>query len=207
MTTEYPYAPLNDPADFASRLTAAEDWTYAALDARQEGRWTPTETEGPILADVVAATNPLHGGHLPPHTGESVYVRLGRIRNWAGVLRLAARAGGWRLRPVVGTDPSSLTRPFEAADLLSGVYALAEQGEQWQRLMLAAAADLSAAARERPARRPRPLGEEIEERAPGFARELAAAEGFFTGPGTLDDLSSYLASTRTTPPPVDTLFA
>ncbi|MFI9122812.1 hypothetical protein ACIGW0_26055 [Streptomyces bikiniensis] len=200
MTAEYPYAPLNGPVDFASRLAAAEDWTYAALEARQEGPWAPTEAEGPILADLVAATNPLHGGRLPPHTGDAVYVRLGRIGNWAGALRLAARAGGWKLRPVVGTDPSSLVRPFDAADLLSGVYALAEQGEQWQRLMLATVDDLNAAARERPSRRPRPLEEAIEERAPGFAKELAAAEGFFTGPGTLDDLPSYLA--RTAPPPI-----
>ncbi|MFJ7129268.1 hypothetical protein [Streptomyces sp. NPDC098101] len=203
MITEYPYAPLNGPADFASRLAAAEDWTYTALEARQEGRWTPTETEGPVLADVVAATNPLHGGLLPPHTGASVHVRLGRIENWAGVLRLAARAGGWELRPVVGTDPSSLTRPFGAADLLSGIYALAEQGEQWQRLMLVTVTDLNASARDRPARRP--LEEVLEERAPGFARELAAAEAFFTGPGTLEDLPSYLGLTP--PPQVDTLTA
>ncbi|MGW9434848.1 hypothetical protein [Streptomyces sp. NPDC055607] len=190
MIPAYPYAPLNDPADFAFRLAAAEDWTDAALESRQEGRWTPTETEYLILADVVAATNPLHGGRLPPHTGASVYVRLGRIRNWAGVLRLAARAGGWELRPVVGTDPYALTRPLGAADLLSGVYALAEQGEQWQRLMLATVGDLNAAARERPSPRPRPqpLEEAIEERAPGFAKDLAAAERFFTGPGSLEDL-------------------
>ncbi|MGW4723460.1 hypothetical protein [Streptomyces sp. NPDC004291] len=203
MITEHPYAPLNGPADFASRLAAAEDWTYAALEARQEGRWTPTETEGPVLADMVAATNPLHGGRLPPYTGESVYVRLGRIGNWAGVLRLAARAGGWELRPVVGTDPSSLTRPFGAADLLSGIYVLAEQGEQWQRLMLATVTDLNASARDRPSRRP--LEEALEERAPGFARELAAAEAFFTGPGTLEDLPSYLGPVP--PSPVDNLSA
>ncbi|WP_411076542.1 hypothetical protein [Streptomyces sp. cmx-4-7] len=197
MIAEYPYAPLNDPADFASRLTAAEEWTHAVLESREEGRWTPTETECLILADAMAATNPLHHGRLPPHTGESVYVRLGRIRNWAGVLRLAARAGGWELHPVAGTDPYVLTRPLGMADLLSGVYALAEQGEQWQRLMPAAVDDLNAAARERPSPRPRrlprPLEEVIEERAPGFAKDLAAAEGFFTGPGSLEDLLLYFS--------------
>ncbi|WP_435186799.1 hypothetical protein [Streptomyces sp. bgisy126] len=192
MITAYPHTPLNGPVDFASRLTAAEDWTHAALEARQEGLWTPTETECPVLSDMVAATNPLHGGRLPPHTGDSVYVRLGRIRNWAGVLRLAARAGGWELRPVVGTTPSDLTRPLGAADLLSGVYVLAEQGEEWQRLLMATAADLDAAARERPSRRAQPLEQALAERAPGFAKDLAATEAFFTGPGSLEDLSAYL---------------
>lgn len=156
------------------------------------GLWVLTGTERQILADVTAATNPLHGGDLPPHDDESVYVRLGRISNWAGVLRLAARAGGWELHPVVGMNPSSLTRPIGMADLLSGIYALAEQGERWQQLMLATIAGRNAAAREQSPQQRQDLGQALAERVPRFAKDLATAEGFFTGPGSLDDLSHFV---------------
>ncbi|MFG3049413.1 hypothetical protein ACGFZP_00480 [Kitasatospora sp. NPDC048239] len=192
MITEPSPSPVSDPADFASRLAAAEDWTGAALEAQQEGRWVLTGTERRILADIVAATNPLHGGRLPPHDDESLYVRLGRIGNWAGVLRLAARAGSFELRPVAGTDPSSQTRPVGMADLLSGIYALAEQGERWQRLMLATVAELNAAARSRPPQERQDLDQALAEREPRFAKDLAAAERFFTGPGSLEDLPLFL---------------
>ncbi|MER5866645.1 hypothetical protein [Kitasatospora sp. NPDC002040] len=188
MITESSHSPVNDPADFASLLAAAEEWTSAALGAQQEGLWALTETERRVLADVVVATNPLHGGRLPPHDGESVHVRLGRIRNWAGVLRLAARAGGWDLHPVVGSDPSFLTRPIGMPDLLSGIYALAEQGERWQQLMLTTIDDLNAKTRRQPQQRPGDLDQALAEREPRFARDLAAAERFFTGPGSLEDL-------------------
>ncbi|MFD0345025.1 hypothetical protein ACFQ0M_00920 [Kitasatospora aburaviensis] len=92
-------SPVNDPADFASLLAAAEDWTSAALEAQQEGSWVLTSVERRILDDLVAATNPLHGGSLPPHDDESLYVRLGRIRNWAGAVRLAAQAGAGNSGP------------------------------------------------------------------------------------------------------------
>ncbi|MEU8697595.1 hypothetical protein AB0C61_07865 [Streptomyces sp. NPDC048680] len=32
-------------------------------------------------------------------------MRIGRIANWAGVSRLAARSGGWVLEPVTGRNP------------------------------------------------------------------------------------------------------
>ncbi|MET9933823.1 MULTISPECIES: hypothetical protein [unclassified Streptomyces] len=48
--------------------------------------------------------------------------------------------------------------------------------------------DLNAAARERTSPRPRPLEEATEERAPGFAKDLAASERLFTGPGSCEDL-------------------
>ncbi|MFJ3791382.1 hypothetical protein [Kitasatospora sp. NPDC090091] len=187
-----PLTPVNDPVGFASLLAAAEDWTSAALEAQQEGSWVLTTVERRTLDDLVAATNPLHGGRLPPHDDESLHVRLGRIRNWAGVVRLAARAGGWELRPVVGTDPSSLTRPIGMADLLSGIYALAEQGERWQQQMLAAIADRNAAARSRPPGHRESLDQALARREPRFAKNLAAAEAFFTGPGSMEDLSLFL---------------
>ncbi|QLE73678.1 hypothetical protein FGW37_20700 [Streptomyces rectiverticillatus] len=168
--------------DFASRLAAAEDWLDFAIEAQQEGDWKPDDTERGILADLVAATNPLHGGALPPHTGDSLYVRIGRICNWAGAVRLAARAGGWELSPVTGQDPSALTRPAGMAALLSGIYALAEQGERWQELLLTTARTVS---------RGRTLEQEISARHPHLERELAAAESFFTGPGSLEDLSLF----------------
>ncbi|MCG6499819.1 hypothetical protein [Kitasatospora sp. A2-31] len=192
MINESPLSPAHDPADFASLLTAAEDWTSAALEAQQEGAWVLTSLERRILDDLVAATNPLHGGHLPPHDNESLYVRLGRIRNWAGVVRLAAQAGGWELRPLAGTDPSSLTRPLGMADLLSGIYALAEQGERWQQRMLATIADRNTAARSRPAGQQETLDQALARREPQFARNLAAAEAFFTGPGSMEDLSLFV---------------
>ncbi|MFJ7279051.1 hypothetical protein [Kitasatospora sp. NPDC098663] len=191
MTTEPAPLLVDDPADFASRLAAAEDWTSAALEAQQEGSWVLTATERQILADVMTATNPLHGGHLPPYDDESPYVRLGRIANWAGVLRLAARAGGWELRPVVDREPSSLTRPMGMADLLSGIYALAEQGERWQQLMLETIADRNAASRDQPSGQRQDLNQALAEREPRFANNLAAAECFFTGPGSLEDLSLF----------------
>lgn len=181
-------SPPDSPADFASRLTAAEAWTDAAVGAHQEGAWVLTAEERRILEDVAAATNPLHGGRLPPFNDESLYVRLGRIRNWAGALRLAARAGGWELRPVTGTDPSSSGPPMGMADLLSGIYALAEQGERWQRLMLEVVAERNAAARSGTSQERPDLGEALDRRRPGFAKDLAAAEAFFTGPGSLEDL-------------------
>ncbi|MFC5887397.1 hypothetical protein [Kitasatospora aburaviensis] len=192
MINEPPVSPVNDPADFASLLAAAEDWTSAALEAQQEGSWVLTSVERRILDDLVAATNPLHGGSLPPHDDESLYVRLGRIRNWAGAVRLAAQAGGWELRPVAGTAPSSLTRPIGMADLLSGIYALAEQGERWQRRMLATIADRNAAARNRPPGHRETLDRALARREPRFTENLAAAEAFFTGPGSLEDLSLFL---------------
>ncbi|WP_190022945.1 hypothetical protein [Streptomyces hiroshimensis] len=171
---------------FASRLAAAEDWLDFAIEAWQEGHWTPQDTERRVLADLVAATNPLHGGSLPPHTGDSLYVRIGRITNWAGALRLAARAGGWELFPVTGRDPAALTRPAGMADLLSAVYALAEQGEKWQKSLLAAAGTVDRD-------RGRSLTQAVEDRHPGLERELAAAECFFNGPGSLDDLPLFLS--------------
>ncbi|MFF7728260.1 hypothetical protein [Streptomyces sp. NPDC008001] len=170
------------PSGFAARLTAAHDWLDLAIEAQQEGDWKPDETERRVLVDLVAATNPLHGGSLPPHTGDSLYVRIGRISNWAGAVRLAARAGGWQLFPVAGEDPSVLDRPAGMADLLSGIYALAEQGEQWQAMLLQTARTV-------------PRGQTVEEAVrrqhPEFARELAAAEAFFTGPGSLEDLPQF----------------
>ncbi|WP_424889880.1 hypothetical protein [Streptomyces sp. XH2] len=169
-------------ADFAARLTAATDWLDAAIGAQQDGDWKMDDTERRVLADLIAATNALHGGSLPPHTGDSLYVRIGRITNWAGALRLAARAGGWELSPVTGRDPSALTRPAGMADLLSGIYALAEQGERWQELLLTTVRTLQ---------RGQPLMQEIRSRHPRLESELAAAEAFFTGPGSLEDLHLF----------------
>ncbi|RKN76104.1 hypothetical protein D7231_03520 [Streptomyces klenkii] len=170
-------------ADFSARLTAAADWLDAAIGARQKGDGEMNDTERRILADLVAATNPLHGGSLLPHTGDFLYVRIGRITNWAGALRLAARADGWELFPVAGRDPADLARPAGMADLLSGVYALAEQGEQWQELLLATA---------RTVRRGQSLAREIEARHPRLEEELAATGAFFTGPGSVEDLPLFL---------------
>jgi hypothetical protein len=90
------------------------------------------------------------------------HVRIGRIANWAGVLRLAARAGGWELQPVVGHSP---THPAGMAELLSGIYAVGEQGETWMKELLRG-------------------GLPPED-------EIAKAEDFLTGPGSIEDLELF----------------
>ena len=115
------------------------------------------------MADIRAATNPLHGGRTPPFTEDGWHVRIGRIAHWAGVLRLAARAGGWELRPVVGHGPP---RPAGMAELLSAIYAVGEQGELWMARLIREG-----------------------EVPPG--REVARAEGFLSGPGSVEDLELF----------------
>lgn len=147
---------------FTTRLEGARDWWSAAIDESQEGRWVRDAVERQVMADIKAATNPLHGGRMAPFTEDSWPVRLGRIANWAGVLRLAARAGGWELRPVSGFRP---TRPAGMAELLSGIYAVGEQGEIWL--------------------------ERLRESGPPPEDEIAKAEGFLSGPGSIEDLELF----------------
>ena len=143
-------------------LSSAWEWYTAAIEDAQEGDWVRDDMERQVIADIVAATNPLHGGRMAPFTGDSWHVRLGRIANWAGVLRLAARAGGWKLGPVLGRRPE---RPAGMAQLLSGIYAVGEQGEIWLKQFLA--------------------GEVPPERA------VVQAESFLTGPGSVEDLELF----------------
>ncbi|MFD0574403.1 hypothetical protein ACFQ0T_40705 [Kitasatospora gansuensis] len=110
---------------FADRIDGAWEWWSAAIEESQEGRWVRDAVERQVLADIVAATNALHGGRPAPFTEDPWQVRIGRIANWAGVLRLAARAGGWALQPVVGRSPAQRAG---MAELLSGIYAVGEQG-------------------------------------------------------------------------------
>ncbi|WP_129840853.1 hypothetical protein [Streptomyces sp. RFCAC02] len=147
---------------FGARLDGAWAWWTAAVDEAQDGRWVRDAVERRVIADITAATNALHGGRPAPFTGDSWHVRVGRIANWAGVLRLAARAGGWELRPVAGQTPP---RPAGMAVLLSGIYAIGEQGERW-------AAGLR------------------EGRTPP-ENEIARAERFLTGPGSVEDLELF----------------
>ena len=143
-------------------ISSAWEWYTAAIEDSQEGRWVRDAVERQVLADITAATNALHGGRMPPFTEDPWPVRLGRIANWAGVLRLAARAGGWELRPVAGRAPE---RPAGMPALLSGIYAIGELGELWMKQFLA--------------------GE-----APP-ARAVAQAESFLTGPGSVEDLELF----------------
>jgi hypothetical protein len=147
---------------FTARLDGAWDWWDAAIEEAQEGRWVRDTVERQVIRDITAATNALHGGRLAPFTDDTWHVRIGRIANWAGVLRLAARAGGWTLRPVAGVRPP---RPAGMAELLSGIYAVGEQGEIWMRQLL--------------------KGE------PPPQKEIAKAEGFLTGPGSIEDLALF----------------
>ncbi|MFE3071353.1 hypothetical protein [Streptomyces sp. NPDC059247] len=148
---------------FTDRMDDAWEWWAAAVEEAQEGRWVRDAVERQVMADVMAATNALHGGRTAPFTEDGWHVRIGRIANWAGVLRLAARAGGWELRPVVGHRPG---RPAGMAELLSAVYAIGEQGERWMTLLLR------------------------EGRVPP-EKEIARAEAFLTGPGSVEDLELF----------------
>ncbi|MFD9499277.1 hypothetical protein [Streptomyces sp. NPDC060035] len=147
---------------FTARLDSAWAWWSAAIEESQEGHWVRDGLERLVMADIEAATNALHGGRPAPFTEDSWHVRIGRIANWAGVLRLAARAGGWELQPVVGHSP---THPAGMAELLSGIYAVGEQGEIWMKQLLKG------------------------ELPP--ADEIAKAEGFLTGPGSIEDLELF----------------
>jgi hypothetical protein len=147
---------------FADRFDGGWKWWEAAVEEAQEGRWVRDAVERQVIEDIGAATNPLCGGRMAPFTEDSWHMRIGRIANWAGVLRLAARSGGWVLQPVVGCRPP---RPAGMAELLSGIYAVGEQGEIWMRQFL--------------------KGELPSE------GEMAKAEGFFTGPGSVEDLELF----------------
>lgn len=147
---------------FAARLDGAWEWWHAAIEESQDGAWVRDDVERQVIADIRSATNALHGGRMAPFTEDSWHVRIGRIANWAGVLRLAARAGGWELHPVVGQAPGS---PAGMSELLSGIYAVGEQGEIRMRQLL--------------------KGE------PPPTDEVAAVEAFLTGPGSIEDLEQY----------------
>ncbi|MHB9859008.1 hypothetical protein [Streptomyces sp. YIM S03343] len=147
---------------FADRFDGGWMWWEAAIEEAQEGRWVRDAVERQVIEDIGAATNPLCGGRMAPFTEDSWHVRIGRIANWAGVLRLAARSGRWVLRPVAGRRPP---HPAGMAELLSGIYAVGEQGEIWMRQLL--------------------KGELPPE------DEIAKAEGFLTGPGSVEDLELF----------------
>ncbi|MFJ8298119.1 hypothetical protein ACIQ9R_19820 [Streptomyces sp. NPDC094447] len=147
---------------FTDRLDGAWNWWSAAIAESQEGRWVRDAVERQVIKDIGAATNALHGGRSAPFTEDPWRIRIGRIANWAGVLRLAARSGGWVLQPVVGHSPP---HPAGMAELLSGIYAVGEQGEIWMRRLMA--------------------GELPPE------SEVAKAECFLTGPGSVEDLELF----------------
>ena len=147
---------------FADRLDSGWKWWEAAIEEAQEGRWVRDAVERQVIEDIGAATNPLHGGRTAPFTEDSWHVRIGRIANWAGVLRLAARSGGWVLQPVAGRPPP---HPAGMTVLLSGIYAVGEQGEIWMQQFL--------------------KGE------PPPEDEIGKAEGFLTGPGSIEDLEFF----------------
>lgn len=147
---------------FGGRLDSGWEWCSAAIEEAQEGRWVRDAVERQVMKDIGSATNPLHGGRMAPFTEDSWHVRIGRIANWAGVLRLAARAGGWVLQPVAGRRPP---HPAGMAELMSGIYAVGEQGEIWMKQLLKA------------------------ELPP--EDEIAKTEGFLTGPGSIEDLELF----------------
>ncbi|MFB7113321.1 hypothetical protein [Streptomyces sp. NPDC056190] len=147
---------------FASRLNGGWEWWDAAIEEAQDGRWVRDAVERQVMKDIRAATNFLHGGRRAPFTEDPCHVRIGRIANWAGVVRLAARSGGWVLQPVAGRRPP---HPAGMAELLSGIYAVGEQGEIWMKQLLKG------------------------ELPP--ADEIAKAEGFLTGPGSIEDLELF----------------
>ncbi|MEU1289286.1 GNAT family N-acetyltransferase [Kitasatospora sp. NPDC005856] len=148
------------PAASETRLDSAWEWWHAAIEDAQEGRWLRTPVERQVMDDLAAATVGL--GYLDPSVELPLRNRLCRIATWAGVLRLAARAGGWELAPVTGVAPP---RPAGMAELLSAVHAVGEQGESWLRRLHADG--------------PPPL------------RALNGVEAFLFGPGSVEDLRQF----------------
>ncbi|MET8544566.1 GNAT family N-acetyltransferase [Kitasatospora sp. NPDC004799] len=150
------------PAPTASeaRLDSAWEWWHAAIEDAQEGRWIRTPVERQVMDDLAAATVGL--GYLDPSVELPLRNRLFRIATWAGVLRLAARAGGWELVPVTGVTPP---RPAGMAELLSAVHAVGEQGETWLR--------------------------RLSVDGPPPSREINRVEAFLFGPGSVEDLRQF----------------
>ncbi|MFF7992982.1 hypothetical protein ACFZDG_24705 [Kitasatospora xanthocidica] len=146
--------------EFATRLDSAWKWWNAAIEDAQEGRWIRTAVDRQVMDDIAAATVGL--GYVGPSVELSWRTRLGRIATWAGVLRLAARAGGWQLTPVTGATPP---RPAGMAELLSAVYAVGEQGEAWLR--------------------------ELPVDGPPTSGAVAEFEAFLFGPGSVEDLRQF----------------
>src|SRR5688500_15436176 len=115
-------------------IDSAWEWHTAAIEDAQEGCWVRDAVERQVIADITAAARRLGGGRMPPFTEDSWHLRLGRIADWAEELRSAARVGGWKLQAVVGRHPK---RPAGMVELLSGIYAIGEQGEIWMKQLLA----------------------------------------------------------------------
>ncbi|MFD8753140.1 hypothetical protein ACFV0O_19495 [Kitasatospora sp. NPDC059577] len=145
---------------FESRLHGAWEWWDAAIGDAQEGRWVRTPVERRVMDDIAAAT--VGFGYLDPSVELPLRARVRRVATWAGVLRLAARAGDWELSPVAGVLPP---RPARMAELLSAVYAVGEQGEVWLR--------------------------QLPVDGPPPPRAVARAEGFLFGPGSVEDLRQF----------------
>ncbi|MFJ4189702.1 hypothetical protein [Kitasatospora sp. NPDC089509] len=144
--------------EFSRRLDSAWEWWDAAVEDSQEGRWIRSDAERRMIDDIAAATV-----GCPPSSTELPWpARLARIVRWAAVLRLAAGAGGWELTPVTGAAPP---RPAGMAVLLSGVYAVGEQGELWRDAL--------------PTTGPPPVAEVVK------------AEAFLFGPGSVEDLRQF----------------
>ncbi|MFF2547143.1 GNAT family N-acetyltransferase [Kitasatospora sp. NPDC058063] len=146
--------------EVTARLDSAWEWWHAAIEDAQEGLWTRTAVERQVMDDLAAATVGL--GYLDPSVELPLRNRLCRIATWAGVLRLAARAGGWDLVPVTGVVPP---RPAGMAELLSAVHAVGEQGEAWLRRL---SAD-----------------------GPPPPRAVIGFEAFLFGPGSVEDLRQF----------------
>ncbi|MFF2074663.1 hypothetical protein ACFVXG_07895 [Kitasatospora sp. NPDC058162] len=144
--------------EFTRRMDAAWEWWGAAIEDSQEGRWIRTALERRIIDDIAAATV---GCPTPPEELPWI-ARLARITRWAAALRLAAGAGGWELTPVTDAVPP---RPAGMAELLSGIYAVGEQGEIWRR--------------------------NLRTEGPPPIAEVVKAEVFLFGPGSAEDLRQF----------------
>jgi hypothetical protein len=147
---------------FAERLDSAREWLAAAIGDAQAGRWSRDAVARRVVADLVAATAQPGGWRMPPFDHHPLAVRIENIARWDGLLRAAAQAGGWGLQPVTGRRPA---RPAGMSELLSAIHAIGAQGTIWSERLRAG--DVPA------------------------ERDLARAESFFTGPGTIEDLESH----------------
>lgn len=163
---------MTDELDYPTRHARAKEWTRRAEHHLVTYTWRPTDKEREIVDDVDrAGRSPVPS--MPPFTDEPVWFRLARLSSWAPAIRLGMRAGKWKLpKQGIGAPPTG-GKAITLADLLSGIYLVAEILEEWDRKDWYRSAPIS----------DEEHAQHMADEIPGFADHLADAERFFGGIG------------------------
>ncbi len=153
--------------DYSLRRARAGEWTQLAEHCLRFHTWIPTEAERAVAFDISRGLR-CPSTTLPPHTDEPTWRRLDRLGNWAPMVRLALRASGLSV-PFEEIDAADPTVALTLMDLLKAVYTLSEVTEQWRDCYTGA-------------------------ETPEFLDQLADAERFFSGFGSVGELFAAVAS-------------